>query len=336
MSTTKLRGPVQHSTAFTSRPNALTDLLKLIRPNQWVKNVFVFPGLLFGARRSEPDAILAAVMTFVAFCLISSCIYAINDVLDREEDRLHPRKRNRPVASGRVSGAVALAIAVVLAAGGLTVAGMVHRSVLITGATYIVLMIAYNVFLKHQVILDVMTIAIGFLLRAIAGAFAVQVEISPWLLVCTFTLCLFLGFGKRQCELAAFESKEMAGSHRATLLHYSPHLLSHLLTTSAGIAILTFLFYTLDPHTQERFHLFVFTTPLVFYGVFRYTMLVQGGRVSGPNEVLLADRPFLLTVIVWTIAAIVIVYAGEQVESVFRNLMGLPAMVGRATTQPAM
>jgi hypothetical protein len=138
---------------------------------------------------------------------------------------------------------------------------------------------------------------------------------------------MFLGFGKRQCELAAFNSTEEAANHRATLIHYSPHLLSHLLTTSAGIAIVTFLFYTLDPQTQAKFHsgLLVYTTPLVFYGVFRYTMLVQGGQVSGPNEVLVNDKPFLLTVLAWAVAAVVIVYWGPEIESTLRVWLDLNA-----------
>lgn len=331
MSATKPRDQVHPATeAGPATPaNALRDILKLARPNQWVKNVFVFPALVFGMKLGDSGAMLRVGVTFVAFCLVSSGIYALNDIMDREEDRLHPRKRNRPIAAGRISVPMAFLLALVFLAGGCAIAGLAHRAVLLVGLAYIALMLAYNTFLKHQVILDVIAIAIGFLLRAIAGAVAIPVEISPWLLVCTFTLCLFLGFGKRQCELAAFHSKEQAGNHRATLIHYNHHLLSHLLTTSAGIAILTFLFYTLDPATTSKFHsnLFIYTTPLVFYGVFRYTMLVQGGRVSGPNEVLLNDKPFLATVILWTIIAVVIVQAGPQVESGFRQIMGLPPAV---------
>jgi 4-hydroxybenzoate polyprenyltransferase len=309
----------------SSTGEVIADLVRLARPNQWVKNVFIFPALVF-AHLSDAKAFAAAGLAFVAFCLLSSAIYALNDVLDRQEDRLHPEKRSRPVAAGRISVAAALLMAFGLAVAGLVAAGQVNRAVAITGAAYVVLMLAYNLVLKHRVIVDVIAIAIGFLLRAIAGAFAVQVAISPWLLVCTFTLCLFLGFGKRQCELAAFNhSNEEAGSHRATLIHYSPYLLSHLLTTSAGIAIVTFLVYTLDPQTQAKFHssMLVYTTPLVFYGVFRYTMLVQGGRASGPNEILLNDKPFLLTIVAWAIAAAAVVYWGAQIESTLRTWLDL-------------
>lgn len=303
----------------------IADLVRLARPNQWVKNVFIFPALIF-AQRSDREAFVAAGLAFIAFCLLSSAIYALNDVLDRKEDRLHPKKRNRPVAAGRISASGAILAAFGLALVGLVVAGQVHRAVAITGTVYMVLMIAYNVVLKHRVIVDVIAIAIGFLLRAVAGAFAVQVAISPWLLVCTFTLCMFLGFGKRQCELAAFNhSNQQAANHRSTLIHYSPVLLSHLLTTSAGIAIVTFLVYTLDPQTQAKFHssLLIYTTPLVFYGVFRYTMLVQAGQHSGPNEVLLNDKPFLLTIVAWAISAVAIVYWGPQIESTLREWLGL-------------
>ena len=319
----KVRKHRASKSAPTPTGEAIADLVRLARPNQWVKNVFIFPALVF-AHLTDSKAFTAAGLAFVAFCLLSSGVYALNDVLDREEDRLHPKKRNRPVAAGRVSAPAALLMAFGSAVAGLVVAGQVHRAVAITGAAYVVLMLAYNLVLKHRVIVDVIAIAIGFLLRAIAGAFAVQVVISPWLLVCTFTLCLFLGFGKRQCELAAFNhSNAEAANHRATLIHYRPDLLSHLLTTSAGIAIVTFLLYTLDPQTQAKFHMLIYTTPLVFYGVFRYTMLVQGGRVSGPNEVLLNDKPFLLTVVLWAIAAVAVVYWGPLIESVLRGWLDL-------------
>ncbi len=322
MDATKLREPTVRQAAQAPKANVLADLVRLIRPNQWVKNVFIFPAVIFSQRTDRQD-LLAAGLAFVAFCLLSSGVYALNDILDREEDRLHPRKRTRPIAAGRISVPVASAAAFVLAAAGLLLAGHVHRSVAIAGTAYVVLMIAYNLVLKHHVIVDVMAIAVGFLLRAVAGAFAVQVVISPWMLVCTFTLCLFLGFGKRQCELAAFESSAQAANHRATLIHYSPTLLSHLLTTSAGIAIVTFLAYTLDPQTQAKFHMLVYTTPLVFYGVFRYTMLVQGGSASGPNEILLNDKPFLMTVVLWAIAAVAVAYHGPQIESALRTWLDL-------------
>lgn len=334
MTTSQLpKTPQTPDRSATASP--LMDLVRLARPHQWVKNVFVLPALVFGMKMKDPAALTRVGLAFVAFCLISSGIYALNDVLDREEDRLHPKKRNRPIASGRVSAGWGTMLALGLTAAGLAMCNLAgagaaaHRGVLVIGVLYVALMVAYNMFLKHQVILDVMTISIGFLLRATAGAMAADVQISPWLLVCTFTLCLFLGFGKRQCELMAFASPEEAANHRPTLIHYTPYLLSHLLTISAGIAVLTFLFYTLDPQTQLKFHgkLFIFTTPLVFYGVFRYTMLIQSGRVSGPNEVLLADRPFLVTVALWAVAAVVIVYWGGQLEAIFRQIMGESAVI---------
>lgn len=324
MNATKLHKQAESPPVQAPKGGVLADMVRLMRPNQWVKNVFIFPALVF-AQRSDPQALVAAGLAFVAFCLLSSGVYALNDVLDREEDRLHPKKRHRPIAAGRISVAAGVLVSFGLTVAGLAVAGQVHRAVAATGIAYVILMVAYNLLLKHRVILDVITIAIGFLLRAVAGGFAVQVVISPWLLVCTFTLCLFLGFGKRQCELAAFRSNEEAGNHRATLIHYSPHLLSHLLTTSAGIAIVTFLFYTMDPQTVLKFHsnLLIYTTPLVFYGVFRYTMLVQGGQASGPNEILLNDKPFLLTIVLWAICAVAIVYCGPQIESNLRVWLNL-------------
>jgi 4-hydroxybenzoate polyprenyltransferase len=338
MSETRLREQTRSTEAKPVPASVLVDLVKLARPHQWVKNVFVFPALIFGMKLRDMPAVGRVMLTFVAFCLIASGIYALNDVLDREEDRLHVKKSNRPIASGRVSVRAGMLLACVCVAAGLLLSDLAgigtdaHRGVLFISVIYVLLMIAYNAYLKHQVILDVMAIAIGFVLRATAGAFAAASDpiISPWLLVCTFTLCLFLGFGKRECELGAFSSAEEAANHRPTLIHYTPYLLSHLLTISAGIAVLTFLFYTLDPKTGQKFHssLFIYTIPLVFYGVFRYTMLVQSGKVSGPNEVLLADRPFLITVAVWAAVAIAIVYCGGQIEGAFRWVMGQSQAAG--------
>ena len=309
----------------TSVMGKLSDLVVLARPSQWVKNVFVFPALVFGDRRDEPDAIVLSLLTFAVFCLVSSAVYSINDVLDREEDRLHPVKRHRPIAAGRISTRAAWLLGLGCAVAGLLIGWGVHRAVLVTAVVYIGLMAAYNLWLKDKVIIDVIIISCGFVVRAIAGALALQVAISPWLLVCTFTLCLFLGFGKRECELAAFASSQEAAMHRGTLSKYQPQLLAHLLTASAGIAVVTFLLYTLDPQTQEKFHsnLLIYTTPLVFYGMFRYTMLVQSGKLSGPNEVLLADRAFRVTVLLWIVAAVAIVYWGAQIEERLRDWLGL-------------
>jgi 4-hydroxybenzoate polyprenyltransferase len=302
------------------------DVIRLLRPPQWVKNVFVFAALVFGARRSEPEAVLQAVLAFGAFCLASSSGYMINDILDRERDRHHPVKRNRPVASGAVSVSAAWILGAVVFAGavGLSLATL-PRPVLVSLGAYWCLSLVYSLWLKKSVILDVVVIAVLFVIRALAGALAVQVVISPWLIVCTFMLCLFLGFGKRRCELVMINNAEGATHHRGTLRKYSPDLLTQLLSTSAGMAIITFLLYTMDRNTPSQFpkqHL-LYTAPLVVYGIWRYAMLIETGRLTGPTDVIINDRPFLATVLMWCALAGVIVLWGEPIGAWLASETGL-------------
>jgi len=214
----------------------MSEYIQLMRPHQWIKNLVVLAGPAFGLKFFEIEAFAA----MAAFCLAASASYAINDVLDRDADRAHPEKRHRPVASGRVSAqsAIILASVLAIAAVGITLLPVIPRNVTYLVVTYFVLILCYSTFLKRRPILDVIIIAVGFVLRAVAGAEAVQVFVSPWLIVCTFTLCLFLGFGKRRCELATLENKDDARTHRATLLRYTPELLNHLTSVSAGIAMM--------------------------------------------------------------------------------------------------
>ncbi len=297
--------------------------LRLLRPAQWVKNVFVLAGLAFGNKLLDVQGLLWAGVAFAAFCIASSIVYIINDIADLESDRQHPSKRMRPLASGEVTVSEALAIAATLLVGlGLVVTlGLGHRPVcgVIIGA-YLVMNLFYSLALKKVMILDVILIAVGFVLRAYAGAIAIEVFVSPWLIVCTFTLCLFLGFGKRRCELAVMGSQGQAERHRSTLAEYTPELLNQCLTISAGVAIVTFLLYTLEPAAVlngagqpvppppfDKQKL-MYTLPLVVYGIFRYVMLIASGRVTGPTDVLIRDRPFLLTVLLWILSVQVIIW----------------------------
>lgn len=281
----------------------MQNYLKLIRPVEWVKNVIVLAGPAFSLHLTDPRALFA----FVCFCLAASACYVINDLVDREADRAHPTKRARPIASGAVSAQAALVLAAVLIAGAFVVAGIfLPRAATGTIAAYFALILAYTFVLKRRPILDVIVIAIGFVLRAVGGTFAVQVDVSPWLIACTFTLCMFLGFGKRRCELATFAQEEDAGTHRATLRRYTPQLLNQLTSVSAGIAIMTFLLYTMDRtpgelHPPFRKEWLLYTLPLVAYGLFRYTMLVETGRFSGPTQIVAEDRGLLLTGVLWIV-----------------------------------
>ena len=278
--------------------------IKLARPKQWTKNLVVLAGPMFGQTFSSEAAIHTLVI-FISFCLVSSASYAINDLMDRKADALHPVKRHRPLARGAIGATGAILFALVALGGSLALS----VSLLPTLCTLIIIAYflevqAYSLALKRQVILDVIMIAIGFVLRASAGAAAVNVYVSPWLLVCTFTVALFLGFGKRRCELAAFrEAEEDAHRHRPVLSRYTPELLNQLNSISAGVAVVTFLLYTMtqDSGVQPAFpkqHL-LYSVPLVVYGIFRYAMVTESGKYEGPAEILLKDRPMLYVALAW-------------------------------------
>ncbi|MHC4696786.1 MAG: decaprenyl-phosphate phosphoribosyltransferase [Planctomycetota bacterium] len=291
---------------------ALGDYFALLRPSQWVKNVVVFAGPAAGLQLLSPEPLFRAVVAFAAFCLAASANYIVNDIVDREADARHPTKRYRPIARGVITPQVGSVVAVllVIAAAALTT-GLLVSSVTVVLAFYVLMTLAYSLNLKRRIILDVIVIATGFVLRAWAGSLAVGVITSEWLVACMFTLCLFLGFGKRRCEIAMIGNAEEAGQHRRTLIRYTPQLLNHLITVCAGIAVMTFLLYTMD-HTQSPapFHkeqLF-YTLPIVVYGIFRYAMLTELGDYSGPTEIVLKDKALLAAILVWAAAALLIVY----------------------------
>jgi len=293
----------------------MADVVALLRPSQWIKNVVVFAGPAAGLQLTSGASVGRAMLAFAAFCLLSSAGYAVNDVIDRVADSQHPTKRNRPVARGAIGVGGALTLAVVLAVVSLGMAGLwLGRGVVAVLAVYLALTLAYSVALKQRVILDVIVVALGFVLRAWAGAIAVGVEASSWLIACVFTLCLFMGFGKRRCEVAMLGNAEVAESHRPTLVRYTPELLTHLIAVSAGIAVITFLLYTLDtaghPAPFPKEHLF-YTLPIVVYGVFRFAMLTQLGVYSGPTEMVFKDRALFSAIVLWGCCALVVVYQME-------------------------
>lgn len=301
----------QTETISAVRSGSVGDYVELLRPMQWVKNVVVFAGPAAAKVLTTPRSFGLACIAFVAFCIGASGVYAINDVIDRRADATHPTKRDRPVARGAIRPGTAVVLALVLIAVALGLsAGLLNLRVTVILAMYLAMVIAYSLALKQRVILDVIVIATGFVLRAWAGAEAVGVDTSDWLIACMFTLCMFLGFGKRRCELAMLKGGD-AGLHRRTLVRYTPELLNHLITVSAGIAVVTFLLYTLDPRHGPvpipKEQLF-YTLPIVMYGVFRYAMVTELGVYTGPTEIVVKDRPLLGAIVVWAIAALVIVY----------------------------
>jgi 4-hydroxybenzoate polyprenyltransferase len=291
-------------------------MILIARPRHWVKNVVVLLPVLFAVKMNDTSAWLAAGLAAVAFCLVSSFAYIINDLRDLDSDRRHPIKKERPLPAGRLAGGTAMVGAIAFLCSGLVLASAVRPSLLIVVGVYAVLQIAYSLLLKHWVLLDVIAIAIGFVLRASGGAVAIHVLISPWLFICMFTLCMFMGFCKRYNELTMFENPQHAGALRTTLLSYSTPLLTHLITLSAGIAVVGFLLYGLSESTVEHFgtDYFVYTLPVVVYGVFRFAMLSMQGTYADPTEIFLRDRPFQATVALWIAAAVVIIGWGKEIQ----------------------
>ncbi len=292
--------------------------LLLLRPQQWVKNLFVFAGLAFGAKLTDANAVAAALLGFALLCLVSSTVYIVNDIHDRAEDRLHPRKCKRPLASGAVTVSTAWAMAAGLLLVGLGGSYLLDRGFALVVLAYLLLQVAYTFALKQMVLLDVIAIGLGFVLRAVAGGVLVHVPISHWLVLCTFTLCLFMGFSKRRCELSAMAENRNhdAGKHRKTLREYTPDLLNHMTTLTAGVAVVSFMLYSTDQKTIDKFgtNYLLYTLPMVVYAIFRFTVLVEHGRADGPTDVVLKDRPFQAALLAWAATAMLIVYRGRELE----------------------
>ena len=286
----------------------LSGLLASLRPEQWTKNVIVFAALIFGQRLFDSAAVGRSLAAFVVFCALSGVVYLVNDVSDREADRLHPHKRRRPIAAGSVSVATALTAAAVIGAGALVAAFWLQPAFGWIAAAYLGLFVAYSRGLKHVVILDVLTIAIGFVLRAAAGAVVVAVPMSQWLLVCTILLALFLGLSKRRHELTLLADN--AGAHRRILEEYNPYLLDQMIGVVTASTLVAYIIYCTSPETTEKFHTtqLVLTTPFPIYGIFRYLYLVHQKGVGSPAEVLLTDRPLLASVVLWVLTVIAIIY----------------------------
>jgi len=288
----------------------------VMRPSHWSKNIFLFVGLIFGGKLVGPTnevllAISSAIGGFFCFSLASSAVYIFNDIIDREADRLHPEKSARPIAAGAVTVGSAYVMSFLCAVVAIFCSYILARSLAAIVLTYIGLMIIYSLLLKRAMILDCIVISIGFCLRAVAGAVVVGVFISPWLIVCTFALCLFLGFGKRRSEIA--QLREDSESFRRTLAGYTPELLAHMLDVTSGLAIVCFLLYATDERTLRVFgtNNLVYTTPLVLYCIFRFSALIQKGKYSGPVQLILHDLPFQIGFCLWVLSCIGIVYTNK-------------------------
>ena len=284
----------------------LAAVVSSMRPRQWAKNLFVFAGVIFSQQLFTPQA-WRAVFAFALFCALSGAIYLLNDVADAEKDRLHPIKRRRPVASGALPPGLGIGLALlgasVVASFGLGVPfGL-------AAVGYGLLLTLYSVWLKHFVILDVLTVALGFVLRAVAGAVAVGADISGWLLICTVLIALFLALGKRRHEYLTL--KGSAAAHRPILAEYSEGFIDQMIAVVTASAVTAYALYTMSPETVAKFHtrLLPLTLPFVLYGIFRYLYLLYRRELGGnPSDLVLSDRSLLVNTALWMAAVLILIY----------------------------
>jgi 4-hydroxybenzoate polyprenyltransferase len=300
---------LQSSTTFV---NTLSLLLAATRPREWVKNTFLFAPLFFAQKVLQPEAVVKSGLAFVVFCLAAGGVYLINDICDREEDRNHPQKRTRPVASGALPVSLAVTAAIFLFAGSIAGALALGRLFALATLSYLVLNLAYSNWLKHVVIVDVFSIAAGFVLRVIAGALVIDVFMSHWLLICTLLLALFLGFSKRRHELLTLSDD--GKRHRQVLAEYNPLFLDMMIAIVTSATVVSYVLYTVSEETIKRFHTdgLLFTLPFVLYGIFRYLYLIYHRKHGGdPSQTLLTDRPLLVNIALWAATCGIIIYAAN-------------------------
>jgi 4-hydroxybenzoate polyprenyltransferase len=288
---------------------ALRELFKSLRPQQWLKNLFIFAPLIFSENIFDRSLFLQTLLAFGIFCLLSGALYILNDLKDLEEDRLHPIKSQRPLARGELKKRQAIAGFVILSFISLLLAEVLNAEFLWICLAYFVLQVAYSYALKHVVILDVFIVAAGFFLRVIAGAVAIRVHISPWLLICTTLLALFLALSKRRHEIILLAKD--ATNHRRILKEYSPYLLDQMISVVTASTVIAYCLYTISHDTIEKFgtNKLILTVPFVLYGIFRYLYLIHQKAEGGtPETLILKDRPLLFDIFLWVVSAALIIY----------------------------
>jgi 4-hydroxybenzoate polyprenyltransferase len=294
-------------------------VFRSLRPHQWTKNLLLFAALAFSKHLFDPDLFAAAAAAFAVFCGLSGTVYLVNDIVDLERDRLHPVKRHRPLPRGDLSVGAARMVALVLGAASLAAAVALRPLFAALAVAYVALNLLYSFLLKDVVLLDVLTLSLSFVIRAVAGAVVIRVHFSEWLLMCTILLALFLSLAKRRHELVSLSD---AASHRSSLAEYSPYLLDQMIGVVAASCVMSYALYTTARETVERFATdrLIWTFPFVLYGIFRYLYLVHQKEQGGsPTEVLLTDKPLLLDLALWALAIVAIVYTAP----------GPPVPVGR-------
>ncbi len=284
-------------------------IINSLRPRQWVKNLLVFAGLIFSRSLLVTEAVLRSLGGFAVFCLLSGAVYVVNDLADVIQDRNHPTKRFRPIASGQLSAGTAKLAAIIVFVVALLGAWLLGWRFAMVAIAYLVLQLAYSAWLKHVVILDVMAVAVGFALRAVAGTVAIGVTISPWLFICTILGALFVALAKRRHELLFLESG--GTSHREVLGKYSEGLLDQMIAMATSSTVITYSLYTVAPETVAKFatHNLILTVPFVIFGVYRYLYLVYRKEMGGaPEKALLTDVPLLVGGLLWVATAVAVLY----------------------------
>jgi 4-hydroxybenzoate polyprenyltransferase len=286
-------------------------IIKIIRPSQWLKNVFLFAPLIFSKHLFEPVYLGREIIAFLGFCLVSSTIYVLNDILDRESDKLHPVKRNRPLASGTITLLSAIIIIVVLLCFLISMVPLLNMRFWYTVIFYSLINIAYSLGLKRIVLVDVFIVAGGFMLRVLAGVFAIEVEISSWLVLCTLFVSVFLAVSKRRGEVLLISATESFVA-RPVLKQYSIEFMDQIMTVAASGMAISYALYTVADRTINTFktEYLIFTTVFVLFGIFRYIFLMRDKKIDdNPMHLLLSDTPMMVNILVWFLACVVIIYS---------------------------
>lgn len=300
---------IRRVAVLQERTSSLRDVVSLLRPTQWSKNAVLFAALIFSKHLFKPADVVLVTLGCLAFCLLASGAYVMNDLWDCDRDREHPLKSLRPLPSGRVRRGTAVAMAVGLIVLGLGGTVLLNRGFALLACLYFLLQLGYTFWLKEIVILDVMAIASGFVIRAVAGGVIIAVPVSPWLIICTFLLALFLGFSKRRHELILLEAR--ATDHRASLKEYSPYFLDQMIAVVTASTVVSYAIYTVSPEVREKLGTdkLYLTVPFVLFGIFRYLYLVHQREEGGnPTQILLSDQPLLLDVLLWIVTAALLLY----------------------------
>lgn len=280
-----------------------------MRPKQWIKNFLVFAALVFSKNIFDLSKDLNAFIGLIIFCMITGCSYLINDLLDLEKDKLHPSKSQRPLSSGKLKKTTAVLVTIIVCSVGIFLAFYINKFFGIIVLAFFLLNLGYSTYLKNVVIIDVITIAAGFVLRVVGGAVIISVVASHWLILCTMLLSLFLGFSKRRHELILLETD--ATSHRKVLEHYSPYFLDQMIAVVTASTLICYALYTMSKDTIEKLGTskLIYTIPFVLYGIFRYLYLVHQKKGGGnPTGVIFTDIPIIINVTLWVITSIVFVY----------------------------